>query len=180
MDSPGNVPPDPAADERSSTGSSNTSIGEISPVVPIDMPEVNDEEKTTSIAVTDSLEDRGIVVSKWKRFKECLILLVITSLCVVASICYSFLSSAAHPIHLFPKAEQTILVLSIASTVSVFLLGELVLEVCDLLRWTLAARSSGVGFATFLGLGRATGLIGVLRLFLSTQETGHRKWCSQR
>ncbi len=96
------------------------------------------------------------------------------------TICLSFMSSSAHSVTIFAKTETTIFLLNIDSTISVFLITELLSGACESLRWTLASGSSGIGMATFLVLGKATGSFGVLRLLFSNQNVGHRKWCGQR
>jgi hypothetical protein len=75
----------------------------------------------------------------------------------------------------------TIFALQVATTFSVFFLGEVVLDAFDFFRWYRAAQvDRGLGAATFLALARATSLWGVLRLSFSKQKVGHHKWCLQR
>ena len=76
--------------------------------------------------------------------------------------------------------ENTIFAINIGSALSVFLLGELLIGACDNLRWFLAASPTGIGMASFLALGRSTGLAGVFNLMFSNQRVGHRKWRGQR
>lgn len=133
---------------------------------------------TPSVSHRDS--EGPVARPKWKQFMLPTLLFGAAIVVVSATIWVSFRSSAAHPMTLFNKPQNTILALSIGSTISVFLIGELLAGTYDILRWTLAARSSGIGLASFLALGRATGSYGVLRLLFSNQEVGHRKWCTQR
>lgn len=123
----------------------------------------------------------GVVLDpKYRQYLLHCVLFLASLIWVAATICYAFLSSSQYPRAVFSKPENTVLVLNIASTVSVFLLGALVIAACDNLRWSLATAPPGVGFATFLGLSRATSLYGVLILLMSNQGVGHRRWCLQR
>src|SRR5277367_6505127 len=115
---------------------------------------------------------------KWKKFLVSWILLAAATLLVAATITLSLLSSSIHPHTIFSDPGKTITVLNIGSTISVFLTGELVMAVSDNLRWTLAARPKGVGLATFLGLGNATGLFRVVTLCFSNLNSRDRMWCS--
>jgi len=116
----------------------------------------------------------------WKKFLVSWILLAASTLLVTATISLSFISSSVHPYIIFFEPATTITVLNIGSTMSVFLLGELGLAASDNLRWTLAARPKGVGLATFLGLGNATGLFRVAKLFFAKLNSRDRMWCGQR
>lgn len=142
----------------------------------IQVDEPNNETSTDKPPLNDVLP----VHSKWKQFLPSIILFIATVLVVSATITLSFLSSSAHPWTIFKTPETTIAALNIGSTISVFLIGELLAGSCDNLRWTLSMRPKGVGMASFLVLGRATGLYGVISLLFSNQRVGHRKWCVQR
>ena len=135
----------------------------------------------TDVLAIDS--NQGIVLlPKWRQYLTFCLIYLLTSMVVSLTIAFAFLSSSAHPFDIFPSPQETILALNMASNVSVFLIGEVLTSACEILRWTLAAnRSTGVGMASLLALGRATGLVGVMSLIISNQGgTGHQKWCGQR
>ena len=82
---------------------------------------------------------------------------------------------------------QTVLVLSILSQFTIFLMGELVTTVFEALRWAFSSSQSGISVFSFLILGRATGLLGVFgrmcRMDLSKRsgtKALHRLWGAQR
>lgn len=62
--------------------------------------------------------------------------------------------------------KRTIAILSTMSTVSAFLLGELIQAIFERLRWVLASRPDGVLLTDFLGMSPATGILGVLATLL--------------
>ena len=120
-----------------------------------------------------------ILQPRWKQYMGTYLLFLATFVCVVGTICYLFISSSSHPLVL-SKPATTIFILNLATTVSVFLMSEMINQVFESLRWNLVARRTGAGIATFLSLGGGTSLLGVVRLMLSNQKVGHRKWCGQR
>lgn len=120
------------------------------------------------------------LLPKWRQYFSCWILLLLTTLWLLLTIVLSFLSSSSYPPSFLVKPEWTVLVLNLSSHVAVFLLAELNLGTCEMLRWAMSSRPSGVEFATFLGLSRGTGNLGVLSLLFSRQNAPHRKWCIQR
>ena len=119
------------------------------------------------------------VEQKWKQYFNYSLVFVASVVCVTVTVTYAFLSSSSK-LTIFSNPGVSIFVLSFLSIVSAFLLNECVTGACDVLRWNLAVRPSGVGIATFLSLGRATSPTGVLRLLFSKQRVGHRRWCIQR
>ena len=70
------------------------------------------------------------------------------------------------------KSEDSILVLNILSHGTLLLLGTLTLQAFETVRWALASSRNGIPAGSFLGLSRATGLFGVLRLFVSRNWGG--------
>lgn len=178
-----------------------TPIENESPIIPSE----NEKIDTSSIVLIPAEEDHGStsealsmasveesveaenagthsedVRPKWKKFLVSWILLAASTLFFAATITLSFLSSSVNPHTIFSEPGTTITVLNVGSTISVFLVGELLLAASDNLRWTLAARTKGVGLATFLGLGNATGLLKVAALFFSNLNSRDRMWCAQR
>jgi hypothetical protein len=110
---------------------------------------------------------------RWRRSLPMGLLLVATFLWLAVTTWLSLASSSSRPPRFFQKPERTVLVLSLLSNGALFLLGELTSGMCEMLRWTIALRSSGVGIATFLGLSRATSNFGVINLLFSNQNVGH-------
>jgi len=53
-----------------------------------------------------------------------------------------------------------------------FLVGELVQATFERVRWTLASRRKGIPLTNFLGMSRATSLVGVLGLLLLSGKGG--------
>lgn len=137
-------------------------------------------EKSVVQLIEPARSDGVELRKRWKQFNTLLLLFSVTFIWVVSTITYTILSSASRPVGIFSRPEQTIFALNLLANLSVFFLGELVGGALEVIRWTLASRSSGLGLATFIGLGRATSLFGVFRLFVSDQQVGHRKWCGQR
>lgn len=127
-----------------------------------------------------SCPDGVVLAPKWRQYFTYLAMFIVTIMVVSATICMAFLSSPPHFVKIFTRPEHTIFILNLGSTISVFLISELLVCASNNLRWVLAANPSGVGIATFLALGRATGLLGVLNLLFSNQNVGHRRWCGQR
>jgi len=116
----------------------------------------------------------------WRRHLPFVIIYLVTFVWVALEACFAFFSTSRKPRLLFPEPGETILLLNIGSTISIILLGELATETFDNVRWHLAANLKGVGFTTFLGLGRVTNIYGVIRLFWSRGTIGHRMWLLQR
>lgn len=145
-----------------------------------------DLEKDRTISIRSfphtTREANGILLDpKYKQYLLYCLLFILTALVVTATIVLAFLSSSAHPVIIFLNPQKTILALNVGSTISVILIGELLTGASDNLRWIFAASPNGVGIATFLILGRATGLFGVFSMILSSDRNhGHQKWCAQR
>jgi len=154
--------------------------------------ELNDEPKPNVLRSVTSVQDEisppvteltngTLLLPKWRQYLTFCLLYILTLLVVSATIAFAFLSSSLHPFNVFPSPQQTIVALNVASNASVFLIGEVLTSACEMLRWTLAANPAGLGMASFLALGRATGLLGVMSLVISKQGgVGHQKWCGQR
>lgn len=125
--------------------------------------------------------NEGIVLdAKWKQLFTLNSLFVATSVWVILTTILAFISSSEKFTAFFLGPSSTILVLNVMSTGSVFLLGELVTETFEILRWALSVRPQGIGLATFFAIGRATNILGTIRIMFSNQRVGHRKWCAQR
>jgi|SRR5579859_4572553 len=92
-----------------------------------------------------------------------------TIVCCSLTIAYAFNATRNIPairrvIATDPK--RTIAILSALSSVSAFLLAELVQSVFERVRWVLAARPGGVLLTDFLGMSRATSIAGVFALLI--------------
>jgi hypothetical protein len=116
----------------------------------------------------------------WKKLSMFVLMYVVSTVIVIGTITFAFLSSSSHPWIIFSSPDRTITALNALTTISVFCVDELLITTCDMLRWSLAAKPTGTGMATFLALGRATSLSGILSLYFSNQNVGQRKWCAQR
>lgn len=103
---------------------------------------------------------------------------------------FTYNSSLEHPVSsklIFENPERSILVLNIASQVTIFYLAELTSSILEASRWAFACTSSGVAAFTFLALSGATSAVGVLCLILgrganpgTIQRDGYMLWGGQR
>src|SRR2546423_757004 len=100
------------------------------------------------------------------------------------------ISNPLTPSLIFSKPERTILLLNILSQFTIFLLAELTLSVFEALRWAFASSPHGINVFSFVGLSRATSLLGILSLLIRNRirgpgepilsKDGHRLWGLQR
>lgn len=126
-------------------------------------------------------EARGIVLRpKWQQYRTNFVLFLLAVISLTGTTLVACLSSSTQPTVKFSNPKITVLALTIGSGASVFLLGQLISSAFDRLRWTLAASPDGIDLATFLGLSKATELLGVLSLVFSNNQLGPPKWCIQR
>ena len=119
-----------------------------------------------------------------------ILLSVLTAVSLSFTVLFTYNSSLEHPVSsrlIFDRPERSILVLNIASQVTILFLAELTSSVLEAARWAFACTSSGVAAYTFLALSRATSAIGVLCLILgkganprTVQRDGHILWGGQR
>ena len=152
-------------------------------------------ETKSNALTTDNHTDPGIaeskrfpnnengfpVDSKHRHYVMYGVTYAVTALVVSTTVSFAFISSSeSHPVTILSTPDKTILAFNVASTLSALLINELLLNANDILRWAMATRPNGVGFATFLVLGRATTFPSTFSLFLSNQKVGQRKWCVQR
>jgi len=79
---------------------------------------------------------------------------------------------------LFFPPSITIFVINVLSQGVAFLMAHLFASIFENLRWTFTSQKTGVRMTTFLGLSRATSLLGVVRLLCV--KGPHRFWCLQR
>ena len=91
------------------------------------------------------------------------------------------------PSLVFAKSSRTILLLSILSQGTIFLLGELSATIFEAVRWARCSSERGITAFSFLVLSRGTGLAGVIRLLWKTNAgwpalsmNGHCIWALQR
>jgi hypothetical protein len=117
---------------------------------------------------------------KWKTSIFTGLSFLSTASWLTLTIWVSFAVSSSPPLSIFSQPETAILLISLLQTGSAFLLRQLVNLSFQQLRWTLASNISGIGADTFLGLGSATGNLGVFYLLASLRSTQLRVWCSQR
>jgi hypothetical protein len=133
-----------------------------------------------SISAEDIRRPGILLESKIKKFRATLLEFPWPILFFIITVCISFLSSASVPSFiLFSDPSRTIFAVNATSALSTALLGSIVADVLQELRWSLAARPRGVRMVTFLGLGKAVGVWRTLRS-LKKEGGGHRSWCFQR
>ena len=65
------------------------------------------------------------------------------------------------------RSEDSLLILNVLSHGTLLLLGQLTSQAFEAVRWALASSPNGVPAASFLGLSRATGLLGVVSVLVS-------------
>lgn len=124
---------------------------------------------------------RGIVLlPKWQQYRTNFVFFLLALISLTGTTVVAYLSSSTQPIAAFSNPKIIVLALTIGSGVSVFLLGQLVSSAFDHIRWTLAASPGGIDLATFLGLSKATDLLGVLSIVFSDNQLSPPKWCIQR
>ena len=100
----------------------------------------------------------------------------------------SALEQPYSPLFISNRPERSILILNIASQVTIFFLAELTSLALDATRWALACSTSGVSALTFVALSRATNMIGTLYLLIGQSQTtagafqrhSHRLWGLQK
>src|SRR5947207_11179490 len=103
-----------------------------------------------------------------------------SAICLAITIWLAFATSASVPFTPFKNPSRTVLVINVLSNTSVILLSGFMSELNEKLRWSLASQRSGIDFASFLGLSRATGNMGVVSLVFSSWKIRDKKWCVQR
>lgn len=103
---------------------------------------------------------------------------LLSSLWLTFTIIFALNCSVAKPfaVWLLPsRSEDTLLILNVCSQGTVLLLAALTSGAFETVRWTLASSKRGIPVLSFLGLSRATGLPGVLRLFVGGDRDGYLK-----
>jgi hypothetical protein len=119
-----------------------------------------------------------------------LIIAIITAMLMSFTIFFAYNSSLQNPLlSLFvsKRPERSILILNVASQLTLFALAELTSSVFDAIRWALACHGSGTTALTFITLSRATSFIGSIYLSLgrsdvigNSHRNDHRVWGTQR
>lgn len=113
----------------------------------------------------------------------------LTTAVMAFTIFFAYNCSLEHPIApalIFSQPSTSILVLNIASQLTIFCLSEMTIWVFEALRWAFASSLSGIPAYTFLALSRATSTVGVLYLMIGrpnergVRKDGHRLWGGQR
>jgi hypothetical protein len=118
-----------------------------------------------------------------------LLLAVVTAMVMSFTVFLAYNSTLEHPLSqklVATTPEQSILILNIASQITIFCLGETTHWVFETVRWALASSQSGIAAYTFLLLSRATSVAGVIYMMFGRpasvgfQKDGYRIWGSQR
>ena len=114
---------------------------------------------------------------------------LLSGLLMTFTIIFAFNCSLPKPfaVWLLPsRSEDTLLILNACSHGTVLLLAALTSGAFETVRWALASSKRGIPAGSFLGLSRATGLLGVLSLFVGGDRRGYLKvdgqqfWGTQR
>ena len=125
-----------------------------------------------------------------RKHRFTILMAVVTSLLVGATIFFAYNCSLAQPVApslRFAVPERNVFVLTLLTQLTIFSLAELTATILDLVRWAFSCSASGVSAFTFLALSRATNVLGVVYLVLGTTRSsrgfgtaGHRLWGCQR
>lgn len=127
--------------------------------------------------------------SMWRQLLSTWILALLSGLLMAFTIFFAFNCSLQKPfaVWLLPsRSEDTLLVLNACAHGIVLLLAALTSRAFETVRWALASSERGIPAGSFLGLSRATGLLGVLNLFVGGDRRGYLKvdgqqfWGTQR
>lgn len=145
---------------------------------PVSLPSLRNHSTVALITAGTGQSDNGC--KRWKGNLFSTVLLIATTLWLVITVWVSFAAERISPPTFIAQPEFVVVALSFLSGGSMFLLGELVLVTFEHLRWTLSSRQSGVDIGTFLGISRATCVMGVLKLCFSKQRNSTKLWCLQR
>jgi hypothetical protein len=119
-----------------------------------------------------------------------LLVALATALLLSFTIFFAYNSSLQQPyLSLFVSKHpsRSVLILNIASHLTLFCLADLMATVLESVRWTLACHGTGTPALTFLTLSRATGFVGSLFLSFGKSKVrgafptnDHRVWGLQR
>ena len=136
------------------------------------------------------LRKSGIAIqSTFRQFFWTWLLVILTIAWIIFTIFFAYNASLTQPKRtalLFSEPQYTILTLTILSHGTVLMLAALAETASEGLRWVYACSSSGVSAYSFLTLSRATGILGVLNLWLEKgtkgcgSRNGHYIWSFQR
>jgi hypothetical protein len=136
-------------------------------------------------SITKNDEFQSSVRKQWYT----LLLASFTAFSMAFTVFFAYNSSMESPLSsklIFSKPERSILVLNIASQLTIFCLAELTLCVLETVRWAFACSVVGTSAHTFLALSRATNAVGVLSLLFDgnpsekRRRDGVRIWGGQR
>ena len=139
------------------------------------------------------LSDFPLYTDSWSTIRKVWVTLTmacITSLFLAFTIFFAYNSSVEQPywsLFVTQRPERSILILNIASQVTVFCLAELTISVLEAIRWAFASSVSGISGLTFIALSRATNIVGTMYLWAGLGPTpgrirrdGHKIWAGQR
>jgi len=128
-------------------------------------------------------ESSSGLLSQFRNYWLTWLLAVVTGTAVGFTIFFAYNASLEQPVVAFAilsRPDVTILFLSGASQVSMFLVGTLANRVLENVRWVFASRpGKGVSALSALALSPATGYVGVFALLfhgLSFGRSGSEKW----
>lgn len=149
------------------TAEYNSSFGLASPPFLRHGPESGDNEEESS--------DGIIIRHNYLDLNWCLFIITLACCGATSYFAYNATLETPDPLFIPEDPNQTIGILNAMSTICAFLLGELVQAVFERTRWILASRSKGLSMTDFLGMSRATSIVGVFALlFWSKGKKSYR------
>jgi hypothetical protein len=123
-----------------------------------------------------NLNEPEIAKSPLHQYIPTWVLVAFSCTWVIFTIIFAYNCTLDHPLVeslVLATPTRTILVLSILSQFTIFLVGELMTAAFEALRWALACSQNGLSAFSFFILGRATGLLGVLDLLFRRDRIEH-------
>ena len=136
-----------------------------------------------------SFSDDGIPLHRSQFDLNSWGLFLLTFLACIITFTFAYNSTRTNPdTKLIFAATRMVLILNVLSTASAFLISELVQTVFERTRWILASRAKGIMLTEFLGMSRATSILGILALLWwnpsnqnpRVSRIGGRQWILQR
>src|SRR5947207_11242202 len=135
----------------------------------------NEPQKNREVIRTDVSSSPPIHLEpKHRQYRIVVCWGLASTVCLAITIWRNFATSALFHSRLSKiRLEQSY----VLSNASVLLISGFMSELDEKLRRSLASKPSGINFASFIGLSRATGNMGVVRLLLSNWKFRDKKWC---
>ena len=139
---------------------------------------------------TDLESQRQVTPIRIRNQGVTIVMAFITAILMSFTIFFAYNSSLENPmLSLFvsKNPERSIVILNLASHLTLCALAELTSSVFDAIRWALASQGSGTTALTFITLSRATSFLGSIYLSMGRSQVpdnsprnDHRVWGAQR